>query len=226
VVGAAASLSEPIAAIAAGYEARHPGVRVRLVLGASSALAEQLRAGAPLAVLVAADPAITAGLAAEGLVEAEPRPRIARNRLALLVREELAPRFAGPAELDGAAIRRIALPAAAVPIGRYAREWLAGRGLLAAVEPRLVAVAHARAALAAVDAGDADAAIVYATDARLATSARSFEIPDAEQPEIAYEAALRTGAGPRAREFLAFLASDEAGRALAAAGLLPPRGVP
>jgi molybdate transport system substrate-binding protein len=224
-VGAAASLAEPLAAIAASHEKIRPGVRIRLVLGASSALAEQMRAGAPLALLVAADPRIVAALAAEGTLDPTTRVRLAGNRLAVLVREGLAPRVAAPADLSGSAVHRIAVPAAGVPLGRYAREWLARRGLLAAVEPRLVATPHARAALVAVDAGDADAAIVYATDARLARSARlAFEIPASQQPEIVYEAALRAGASEEARDLLAFLAGPEGVRALQAAGLLPPGG--
>lgn len=227
LVGAAVSLAEPMAAIASSYEDLHPGVRVRVVLGASSALAEQMRSGAPLEVLVSADPRIVEALAAEGALEPDARARLAGNRLVVLVREGLVTRIAAPGDLAGSAVRRIATPDAAVPVGRYAREWLAARGLLAALEPRLVATAHARAALAVVDAGDADAAIVYATDARLATSARvAFEIPASEQPEIAYEAALRAGAGADARGFFAFLAGAEARCALAAAGFLPPRGAP
>ena len=53
----------------------------------------------------------------------------------------------------------------------------------------MVQTENVRATLAAVDAGNADAAIVYVTDARMATSARvAFEIPDAEQPRIVYVA--------------------------------------
>jgi molybdate transport system substrate-binding protein len=143
------------------------------------------------------------------------------------VRAGLAGSVASPPDLARPELRRIAVPGGAVPVGRYAREWLAARGLLAALERRLVATEHARASLAAVDAGDVDAAIAYATDARLAASARvAFEIPAAEQPEIVYEAALRTGAGLEARDLFASLGGDDARRALAAAGFAAPPGGP
>jgi molybdate transport system substrate-binding protein len=216
-----------MAGIAASYEAAHPGARVRLALGASNALAEQLRSGAPLEILVSADPQIVDRLASEGLVAEGGRRRVAGNRLVVLVRAELAGRLGSAADLARPEIRRIAIPSPAVPVGRYGREWLAARGLLASLAPRAIATEDARATLAAVDAGNADAAIVYATDARLASSARvAFEIPAAEQPEIVYEAALRAGASAEARRFFAFLAGAEASRALAASGFAPPPGAP
>ena len=227
LVGTAASLSEPMTAVAAAYGADRPDVRVRLVVGASNVLAEQMRAGAPIDLLVSADPRVLDRLAADAVVEPAGRVRLAGNRLVVLVRQGLPVATASAEQLLAAQIRRIAVPDAAVPVGRYARDWLAARGLLAALEPRIVATADARATLAAVDAGDVDAAIVYATDARLAASARTaFEIAAAEQPEIAYEAALRAGAGDEARAFFAFLAGGGAARALAVAGFSPPPGAP
>ena len=53
-----------------------------------------------------------------------------------------------------------------VPAGRYARRALESAGLWAGVEPRVVVVGDVRAALAAVEVGAADRAVVYASDAR------------------------------------------------------------
>jgi molybdate transport system substrate-binding protein len=115
------------------------------------------------------------------------------------------------------------MPDGAVPVGRYAREWLAGLGLLAALEPRIVPTEHARATLAAVDAGHADAAILYATDARLARSARvAFAIPDDDQPTILYVAALSRSARPGAARLFEWLRGERARDALAIAGFAAP----
>jgi molybdate transport system substrate-binding protein len=227
LLGSAASLSEPMALVAAAYGADHPGLRVQLVVGASNVLAEQMRAGAPIDLLVSADPRILDRLAADAIVEPARRVRLAGNRLVVLVRPGLRVATASAEQLVAAEIRRIAVPDAAVPVGRYARDWLATRGLLASLEPRLVATADARATLVAVDAGDVDAAIVYATDARLARSARvAFEIAADEQPAIVYEAALGSRAGDEARNFFATLEAGAATRALAAAGFSPLPGAP
>jgi molybdate transport system substrate-binding protein len=55
LVAAAVSLREPLETVARRFESEHPGTRVQLAFGASSALAAQARAGAPLDVFVAAD---------------------------------------------------------------------------------------------------------------------------------------------------------------------------
>ena len=205
LVGAATSLRDPIEASAREFEAAHPGLRLRVSYGASDVLAAQVRAGAPLDVLLSADAEITAQLAKEGLA-AEPRA-FARNRLVVVAGPEIAP-LRSPADLAAPGIRHIAVPEHGVPVGRYAREWLAKRGLLERLTPRIVPTEHARATLVAVDQGLADAAIVYATDARLAQHARVvWEIPDAEQPEIVYAAAVlrSTRVERAARDYVAFL---------------------
>jgi molybdate transport system substrate-binding protein len=107
----------------------------------------------------------------------------------VVARAELAPKIQKSSDLVSEAVKHVALPTPVVPAGHYAREWLARKGLLKVVEMRAVQTENVRATLAAVDAGNADAAIVYATDARVATSAKlAFEIPANEQPRIVYVA--------------------------------------
>jgi len=222
-VAAAASLREPLTAIARSYERAHPGLRIRLAFAASSVLALQARAGAPIDVLVSADERIADDLERAGLVGS--RRSVAGNRLVVVASREAAPHVRAPRDLASPAVRRIAIPQHAVPVGRYARQWLARHGLLEAVDARTVQTEHARATLAAVDHGQVDAAIVYASDARLARSARvAFEIPDAEQPRISYVAlTLASARAPQPAEgFLAFLGEPDSEAILTAAGFTSP----
>jgi molybdate transport system substrate-binding protein len=222
-VGAAASLREAAEQIAARYREANPGAQLELAFGASSELAAQLRAGAPLDLLLSADAEIPRALEAER--QAGSLRAFASNRLVVVATPEAAPKLAQPADLAGPAIARVALPAPAVPVGHYAREWLSRRGLLAAIEPRVVQTENVRAALAAVEAGHADASVVYATDARIARSARvAFEIPGAEQPRIVYMAAVssRTQQPEAALRFLGFVTGAEGAAILRAAGFGPP----
>jgi molybdate transport system substrate-binding protein len=226
-VGAAASLREVVEQIGARFAEANPGVRVEPVFGASNELAAQLRAGAPLDVLLSADAEIPRALESEGRVSGV--RDFAANRLVVVATPEVAPQLSQAADLAGPAVRRLAMPGAAVPIGRYAREWLLGRGLAQALEPRLVRTQDVRATLAAVDSGNADAAIVYATDARVAKSARvALEIPDAEQPRIVYTAAVAsdTRQPEAASRFLGFLGGAEAVRLLRKAGFGAPGAPP
>jgi molybdate transport system substrate-binding protein len=225
LVASAVSLREPLTEIAARYAAQGGNGDVRLTFAGSSALAAQVRMGAPIDVLVSADERIVDELARQHLLDADSRIAVATNRIVVMVSKGVTVPIKGPDDLLRPEIRRIAVPQFAVPVGRYAREWLRRRGLLEALEPRLVPTEHARATLAAVDHGQADAAIVYATDARLAESARiAFEVPPAEQPHIVYAAARVEDSRHRAGAdaFLAFLGSEAARSALRAAGFAVP----
>ncbi|MEE8507821.1 MAG: substrate-binding domain-containing protein, partial [Myxococcota bacterium] len=97
------------------------------------------------------------------------------------------------------------------------------------IEGRIVPTAHARATLAAVDHGQVDVAIVYATDARLSRSARvAFEVPEAEQPHIAYVAARVKNSQHRAlaNDFLDYLGNEATEAVLRVAGFRIPEDPP
>ena len=223
LVAGAVSLREPLTEIARGYEREHAGTRVQLTFGASNFLAAQLRAGAPIDIFVSADARIVDALVAEGLVAPTAIRMLARNRLVVLARPGLASVPTTVGELDAPGIRRIAIPDGAVPVGRYAREWLERSGLLARLTPRLIPTEHARSTLAAVDAGNADVAVVYATDARLARHAKlAFRVPAAEQPDILYAVARARRARAEANAFPAWLDGPVAQQALANAGFEAP----
>jgi molybdate transport system substrate-binding protein len=221
-VGAAASLREVAEEIGKHFGERRSGARVEFAFGASNELAAQLRAGAPLDLLMSADEAIPRGLEEEGLAGYS-RP-FAGNRLVVVARSEVGSRLTQPADLVGEAVGRIAMPSPAVPVGHYARAWLSRLGLLQAAEARIVQTENVRATLAAVDAGNADAAIVYATDAQVAGSAKvAFEIPDAEQPRIVYVVTLAKASRHMAsRDFVDFLVGAEGLRILKEAGFSAP----
>lgn len=222
-VGVATSLYEPAQAIADAFERANPGQRLRASVAASSVLAVQGLAGAPLDVLLLADAEIADRMEREGAVVA--RRDFARNRLVVVTRDaSLVVRT--PEDLAKPAIERLAIPARAVPVGRYARSWLAGRGILDAVDTKAVRTENARATLLAVDHGLVDAAIVYATDAPLARKAvMAYEVPHDEQPEIRYVAVQleRARGVAAARALVDFVTGPEAREVLARAGFAPAR---
>ncbi len=225
-VWAAASLREVAREIARAFEAAHAGARVALSFGASNVLARQIEAGAPADVFLSADEASVDALAAARLVRPRTRVVFASNQLVVIEADGLAPPLRSPDDLARPGLRRIALAAPQVPAGKYAREWLARRGLLDAVAGRVIDQEDVRATLAAVDSGSADAGIVYATDARVAKRAQiAFTVPDGEQPRIVYVAvgvAGRPGSHTTlADAFLGHLHGPEAQRTLRAAGFSP-----
>lgn len=196
----ASSLKEIAVGITESLSSRVPSIEVELILGASSAHARQLTLGAPIDVIVSADAEIIDQLRDQRLVASDSLTEIARGRLVLLESPQRAERNGtrDPADiLRHSDFQRLAVPAAAVPLGRYARRWLESRGLAEGLTGRLVTTEHARATLAAVDTGHVDFAIVYASDARLARRARLVaEIDSGQHPAIRYVAARSLNSPP------------------------------
>ena len=112
-----------------------------------------------------------------------------RNQLAVVVPNDRPRTFKSIREIADPAFKRIAIGDPAGGAGRRLREAVPARqeGLWTRVEPRVVPSGSVRAALAAVESGAADAAIVYRTDARVALKATvAWVVPADRGPRIVY----------------------------------------
>lgn len=209
-VSAAASLTDALTEIARGYE-KQAGDRIVFNFGASSTLARQIELGAPADLFLSADEEKMDALARAGLVDARSRASVLSNTLVIVTTGE---RIDTPRRLASGVIRRIALAEPhSVPAGIYARQWLEKLNLWSAVSPKVIPTDNVRAALAAVESGNVDAAIVYRTDARIARRVRiAYEVDRSEGPAISYPFALMKDAEQpdAARRFLAYLRSKAA----------------
>lgn len=218
-VSAAASLTDALTEIGAAYE-RETGTKIVLNFGASSALARQIVEGAPVDVFVSADELRVGQLAQRKLIGF--RRTILSNRLAVVVPGDSRLRIRTPRDIERAQTLALADPRS-VPAGIYAKEWLQKTGVWAAVATRVVPLENVRAALAAVEAGNADAAIVYKTDALSSRAVRiEYEVMDG--PKIAYPAAViaTSGERKRAEAFVQYLTGGAARSVFAKYGFLLP----
>ena len=219
LVSAAASLADVMGPIARAYEAR-TGVRVTVNTGASNTLARQIAAGARVDLFISADEAQMESI--RGEIVTGTRVDMLSNQLAIAVAADRPRTMRSARDLTDPAIKRIALgDPAAVPAGVYAKAYLEKLGIWKQLSARVVPSASVRVALAAVENGAADAAIVYRTD--LATARRAalaFTVPISDGPRIVYPAALiRSGRNrDAASRLLAWLQKDEARRIFEAAG--------
>ncbi len=213
-VSAAVSLSDVLTAISQGYG--RTGGTVRFNFGASNVLARQIASGAPVDVFISADEAQMSVVAAAGLLKDGSRVDLLRNQLAVAVPSDRLRTFKSLREIADPAFKRIAIgDPAAVPVGVYAKQYLEKEGLWSAIEPRVVPAGSARAALAAVESGAADAAIVYRTDVRVSVKATvAWVVPVDKGPRIIYPAAIirTTTAAGEAKRFLDYLQTDPAAR--------------
>ena len=199
--------------------------------GGSQVLATQVRAGAPADLLLSADPSIAASLADDGL--AGPPTPVARNGLAVVTRAG-----SNVDEVTDLATTglRVVLADEAVPLGRYTREALvalegdgrAPRGFARQVLTGADSLEDdARTVLAKVSSGEADAAIVYRTDAtaaeRAGANVRTIEWPSEADVAATYTAQVLDDAANRgpAEAFATFLRSPDAAETWRSHGFVP-----
>lgn len=210
-VFAAASLTDALEEIGTAYE-RAGGGKVALNLGASSTLARQIQEGAPADLFLSADEAKMDALEKRGLILAGTRRSVLSNTLVIVVPADTPSKIASPKDLAGVRTLALAEPQS-VPAGLYAREYLTRLGLWDKVAGKVVPTENVRAALAAVEAGNADAAIVYKTDAGISKRVKvACEVPLAEGPKISYPFAVVAESKQKAaaKRFLAYLESEPA----------------
>ena len=229
VVFAAASLREAFADLGHRFEQAHPEAKVMFALAGSQELRTQIEHGAPADVFASADWRHMQALVAQKLVTA-PRT-FARNEPVLVVPK------GNPAGLhslrDLPRATRIVVGTPEVPIGAYALRILDaasaryGAGFSAAVEAHVVSrEVNVRQVLSKVSLGEADAAIVYRTDAAAAReSVETVAIPKelnvvAEYPVAAVEHAREPDL---ARAFVELLLSPAGQHVLAQFGFATGR---
>lgn len=212
-VFAAASLTESFGEIATAFEASHPGVNVTLNFAGSNTLRAQIDQGAQADVFASANTKEMDALIASGLVAQDASQTFLSNRLVVVAPPD---NPAGVSTLDDLARPGLKLVLAAedVPVGRYARQMLdnVSADFKAQVLANVVSnEADVKQVLAKVQLGEADAGIVYASDAVAAPALPVIEIPSKWNVLARYPIApLVNAPQPKlADEFVAFVLSPD-----------------
>ena len=202
-VSGAASLKEALKEVGQLYQKGHPQTQVNFNFGSSGTLQKQIEQGAPVDVFVAASQQNFKALLQRNLADKHANFVFARGELVLI-----APRDSDLRSLsDVKTARNFAIGGPGVPAGNYARAALKWYGLDNFVAPKLVYGIDVRGVLHLVASGNADAGLVYRTDALIS---RDVKIVSALSPKshapILYPMTLLTGA-PNAvegRDFVKF----------------------
>lgn len=218
-VFAAASLTGSFTQLGKDFQAANPGTAVTFNFGASSALAQQIVAGAPADVFAAASPATMRTVTDAG--DAVGPQVFVRNRLQIAVPPGNPGRVTGLADFAKAPLK-IALCAAEVPCGAAATKVFTASGIRAAPDTLEQDV---KAALSKVQLGEVDAALVYRTDVLAAgTKVTGIAFPEADLAVNDYPIATLADApnDAAAKAFLTYVLSLEGQRVLAAAGFDSP----
>lgn len=217
-VGAASSLTDVFTQLGKDFEAEHPGTTIRFTFDSSSTVANQIVEGAPIDLFASADPESMEVVTDADLTTGEPEP-FAGNLLTLVTKAGNPTGFR-PGYGEGlAGFDILALCAETAPCGRITERRI---GQLDLDEGKITRAPNARATLNAVVEGDAEAGIVFATDALAAGDrVEVFELGmDEQSPDTIYPMAVLAGSDERklAEEFAAFVLSDAGQDRLEAAG--------
>jgi molybdate transport system substrate-binding protein len=219
IVFAASSLRDAFEELGRRFESSQPAAKVVFNFAGSQELRTQIEHGAGADVFASADERQLRLLESAGLVEA---PRIfARNEPVIVVPAGNPARIGGLRDLPRA--QRIVIGAPEVPVGAYtlrileAATSLYGKGFRQAVEAHVVSrELNVRQVLAKVRLGEADAAIVYRTDALAARDAvEAVSIPSEVNALVEYPiAALRGAHEPAMARAFVDLVLSPGGRAV------------
>ena len=224
-VSAAASRKETFTQIGKDFESANPGSKVTINFGSSGDLATQIQSGAPVDVAAFAAESNMTTLADASLLDGSSEI-FATNSLVIVTKpgnpkkittlEDLA----AVAEAGGT----ISLCADTAPCGKYANQVLQAAGVTIPAD-KVTRGQDVRATLSAVTDGDADAAIVYVTDAEAAgDTVDSVEIPIDANAVAKYPIAVvkATTNAEASKAFMEYVLGPDAQKVLAAAGFGAP----
>jgi molybdate transport system substrate-binding protein len=230
---AAASLTDAFAEMEQRLEEAHPGLDIVIETAGSQTLVTQLEQGARADVLATADVRSMEGASASGFIAGDP-VFFAANRLVVIVPVD---NPAGVDSIDDLAGEDLSLILASgdVPAGsyahrafcRYARADDAPQGFIEAINGNLVSEEQdVRSVLTKILLGEADAGVVYASDAEAAKRSGQevtvIEFPPGVSPAAVYPIApVAGGNAESANAFIGYVLGEEGQQILADYGLSP-----
>ncbi|TBR58030.1 molybdate ABC transporter substrate-binding protein [Westiellopsis prolifica IICB1] len=225
LVSAAASLKDVMEEIKTNYQQTKPNINIKYNFGASGALLQQIQQGAPVDVFISAGKKQIDTLEQSGQIVAGTRGILAKNRLVLIVPNN-STGVSSFNNLKDANIKKIAIgEPRSVPAGQYAEEALKKLGIYESIKPKFVYANNVRQVLAAVESGNADAGLVYQTDAKISNKVKVVVAADEKyHSPIVYPLAVlkRTKNLEPAKDFLQFLSGEQAKTVLQKYGFILP----
>ncbi|MFV0635359.1 molybdate ABC transporter substrate-binding protein [Mitsuokella sp. WILCCON 0060] len=212
-VSAAASLTDVMNEIGADYEKEHPNVKVVFNYGSSGALQQAIENGGNADLFFSAAQKQMDALDKKGLLADGTRKDLLQNEVVLIVPKEGGKDITSFDQLTSGQLQHIALgEPKGVPVGQYSEEILTKLGILDDVKAKAVYGSDVRQVLAWVASGEADAGLVYATDAAISGDVRiAAKAPAGTHKDIIYPAAILkdTKHLDTAKDFLAFVTNDK-----------------
>lgn len=213
-VSAAASLKDALGEISKLYRKEKPNVILRFNYGASGALQKQIEQGAPADLFISAAARQMEALKTQGLLEDSTLRTLLSNEVVLIIPKDSALSVKSFKALTEPCVGKIALgEPKSVPAGHYAGEILEYYDIQEPIRQKAVYGKDVREVLTWVESGNADAGILYRTDALVSEKVKiAAAAPGDSHSPVAYPAAvIRNSRNSTAAEaFLAYLSGSKA----------------
>lgn len=228
-VYAAVSLTDAFIEIGEAFESSQPGTTVSFNFGGSQNLRTQIEQGAPADIFASANVKEMDALVTGDFVEADAANVFLTNQLVVILPKENPAEIVSLEDLAEPGLKLV-LAAEEVPAGRYAREILEklnasfGADYQAKVLANVVSNEdNIRQAVTKVQLGEADASIVYVSDAVAVPELQRIEIPTEMNVVAEYPIAPLIGSSnpALASEFMAYVLSAEGQATLKKWGFTP-----
>ncbi|MEU3349729.1 molybdate ABC transporter substrate-binding protein [Streptomyces sp. NPDC006700] len=219
-VFAAASLKETFTELGKQFEQQHPGAKVTFNFGGSDSLAASITSGAPADVFAAASPKTMAIVTDKNDADGTPVTFV-RNQLEIATAPGNPDKIASLKDLTGSNLK-VVLCDKTVPCGAAAQKVLEASNL------KLTPVSYeqdVKSALTKVELKEADAALVYKTDAKAAADrVQGVEFPESAEAVNDYPITLLKNApnAAAAKAFIELVTSADGQKVLTGAGFLKP----
>jgi molybdate transport system substrate-binding protein len=223
-VFAASSLTKAFGAIGSDFEAANPDAKVTFNFGPSDGLASQIESEGIADVFASASGTWMDDVQTKtGVTD---RTDFAKNKLVIITPSDNPANVRSLADLGRPGVA-VVIAAEGVPVGDYARQALDAAGLTKQVMANVVSNEQDDASLVAkITAGEADAAIVYASDvtSTVAPQVTAVKIPDAQNVIATYPIAVVDGSAHAdlAKAFVTYVTGSAGQATLATYGFLPP----
>jgi molybdate transport system substrate-binding protein len=216
-LSAAASLKDVIEEIESLYQQKHPETEIIYNFGSSGSLQQQIEQGAPVDVFISAAPKQMNELEKKGLLLTETRRDLLKNQMVLITNtsnNKSNLQVDDFKDLTNKEITTVALgEPESVPAGKYAQEVLNYFKIADKIKLKAVYGKDVRQVLNYIATGNADAGIVYRTDAQFSENVKIV----ATAPENAYSpviypiAVVKSSDHPEAAtELIEFFTTPEA----------------
>lgn len=214
LIAAAASLQDVLEELDPMFESANRGITVNYNFAASGPLQQQIEQGAPVDLFISAATRQMDALQQKNLILTNTRRNLLTNDLVLVVPGNSTLGITSFRQLTNSNVRRISVgEPRSVPVGQYAEELFTNLGILGQLRPKLVYGNSVRNVLGTVESGNADAGVVYKTDARVTNQVRQVATaPSNLHSPIVYPIAVITASrNPQAaRTYAQFLTSSQA----------------